>query len=279
MNSLVLNNVLSRRNPHERDNNIVFFEEDHKYEILSEPNIKYTSVTTNIHLHFSNFNADAIIDSMMKSKNWKKGHKYWNMTPLEIKLQWDTNKNTLANAGTELHFKIECFYNDLTFDINYQYTNKDLYENYCLNNNEEIHLSKPVEWQYFINFVKDNLELKPYRTEWIIFNEDIKIAGSIDMVYENSDGTLSIYDWKRSKNITSLNYFNKFSINEKICHLPDSNYWHYALQLNYYKNILENKYNKKIRDLFLVRLHPDAKNYELIKLPILTREINDLIMI
>lgn len=60
--------------------------------------------------------------------------------------------------------------------------------------------------------------------------------------------------------------------------MPDSNFWHYALQLNTYKAIIERKYEKKVTDLFLVRLHPDAeeKNYELIKLPDLTKEINDL---
>ena len=99
------------------------------------------------------------------------------------------------------------------------------------------------------------------------------------MVYENPDGTLSIYDWKRSKNITRINKFNKFACTPCICHLPDSNFWHYALQLNMYKYILEAKYDKIVKDLYLVRLHPDAeeKNYELIQLPILRVEIDDLL--
>jgi hypothetical protein len=98
------------------------------------------------------------------------------------------------------------------------------------------------------------------------------------MVYENPDGTLSIYDWKRSKEITRVNSFNKYAKTKLICHMPDSNFWHYALQLNTYKRILERKYNKIITDLYLVRLHPDAeeKNYELIKLPDLTKEIDEL---
>ena len=130
-----------------------------------------------------------------------------------------------------------------------------------------------------MNFIKDHPHLKPYRTEWVVFNEDIKISGSIDMVYENPDGTLSIYDWKRSKNITRINTYNKFALPPCICHLPDSNFWHYALQLNMYKYILETKYNKIIKELYLVRLHPEEeeKNYELVQLPILKTEINDLI--
>jgi len=273
--NLILNNVLSNVNTHARDKNIEFYEDGHKYFILTDTNNKYTSVTTWCHSHFPHFDADVIINSMMKGKGWKEGHKYWGLDSSQIKALWDSNKDLVADAGTNLHYEIECFHNNNT--LSNKYNNHQLYDKYMIDFNEE-HLLKPIEWQYFINFIKDNPTLIPYRTEWLIYHEDVKIAGSIDMVYENSDGTLSIYDWKRAKNITRINNFNKFAISKQICHLPDSNFWHYALQLNTYKLILEQKYEKKIRDLYLVRLHPNAeeKNYELIKLPDLSREINDL---
>jgi ATP-dependent exoDNAse (exonuclease V) beta subunit len=272
-----LHNVLSIRNSHPRDKNIQFFEEGHKYVILSEPDVKYTSVTTWNHSHFPKFEADSIIDNMMKSKGWKEGHKYWGLTPEQIKSQWNNNRDSVAGAGTDLHYEIECFNNDKRFK--FIYTNKELYEIYWCDN-ALAHESKAIEWRYFINFVRDNPDLKPYRTEWTVYHDDVKISGSIDMIYENPDGTLSIYDWKRAKLITRINNFNKFAISPEICHLPDSNFWHYALQLNTYKAIIEQKYGKVVKDLFLVRLHPDAeeKNYELIKLPDLSREIKDLFM-
>jgi ATP-dependent exoDNAse (exonuclease V) beta subunit len=272
-----LQNVLSVRNLHNRDSNICFFEEGHKYAILDEPGVKYTSVTTWNHTLFEQFDADSVINNMMKGKSWKEGHKYWGLTKEQIKTQWNSNRDSVAGAGTDLHFEIECFNNDTK--LSFPYTNKELYETYMLDNREK-HSFKSLEWQYFINFVKDHPNLKPYRTEWLVYNEDVKISGSIDMVYENPDGTLSIYDWKRSKNITRINNFNKFALPPQICHIPDSNFWHYALQLNTYKTILEEKYNKKIKDLFLVRLHPEAqeKNYELISLPDLSVEIKDLFL-
>jgi ATP-dependent exoDNAse (exonuclease V) beta subunit len=160
------------------------------------------------------------------------------------------------------------------FKGNKGYNHSDLHEAYL----KDPKAKEVVEWDYFINFVKDYPELKPYRTEWTIYDEDLKISGSIDMIYENPDGTLSIYDWKRSKEITRVNNFNKFAINKLICHMPDANFWHYALQLNTYKRIIERKYGKIVTDLYLVRLHPDAeeKNYELIKLPDLSKEIDEL---
>ena len=273
-----LHSVLATRNCHERDQYIQFFEEDHKYVITNDPNNKYTSVTTWNHSHFPIFNANLIIKNMMRGKNWKEGHKYWGLTAEEIKQQWSSNSSAVSGAGTDLHFEIECFMNnpDLEFGLkgNKGYKHADLHEAY-LQNPKAIEV---IEWDYFINFVKDHPELKPYRTEWTIYDEDLKISGSIDMIYENPDGTLSIYDWKRSKDITRVNNFNKFAINKLICHMPDANFWHYALQLNTYKRLIERKYGKTVTDLYLVRLHPDAeeKNYELIKLPDLSKEIDEL---
>lgn len=274
--SLLLNNtlqtVLSSKYEHERDKHIKYFDEDHRYVIDLKPDVAYTSVTTWVHTHFEPFDADEIIKKMMSGKKWKKGYKYWGMTPSQIKELWVLN----ASLGTQLHYEIECFNNNRFID-GCEYTNKELYENYMSINGELLE-NTSIEWQYFINFIKEYPHLKPYRTEWTIFNEDIQIAGSIDMVYENPDGSVSIYDWKRSTFITRINTFNKFSITPHICHLPDSNFWHYALQLNIYKYILETKYNKIVNGLYLVRLHPECdNNFELIELPVLTIEINDLI--
>jgi hypothetical protein len=273
-----LHPTLAIRNCHERDQFIQFFEEDHKYVITNDPNNKYTSVTTWNHSHFPVFNANLIIKNMMRGKNWKEGHKYWGLTAEEIKQQWSNNSSAVSGAGTDLHFEIECFMNNPDLETglkgNKGYKHAELHEAYLQNPRAD----EVVEWDYFINFVKDHPDLKPYRTEWTIYDEDLKISGSIDMIYENSDGTLSIYDWKRSKDITRVNNFNKFAINKLICHMPDANFWHYALQLNTYKRLIERKYGKIVTDLYLVRLHPDAeeKNYELIKLPDLSKEIDEL---
>lgn len=267
----ILNNVLAQRNEHKRDSNIQFAEEGHKYTILCDPNSKYKSVTTWNHTHFPKFDADDIISKMMKGKGWKEGHKYWGMTAEQIKKQWSNKGTEAAVFGTDMHYEIECFMNSV--DVEYPYSHADLYAV-----SQNVGGNDSLEWAYFIDFVKNTPHLKPYRTEWTIYNEDLKLAGSIDMVYENPDGTLAIYDWKRSKDINRVNSYNRFASTYSISHIPDSNFWHYALQLNTYKAILETKYDKKVTDLYLVRLHPDAveKSYELIKVPILERELTVL---
>lgn len=266
-------NILKKINNHPRDENIQFQEEGHKYTILLDPTSTYTSVTTFIHSHFLPFDTDKIINKMMSGKSWKEGHKYWNRTKEEIKLQWSTNATNVSQLGTSLHYNIECFMNNDKLSHNYRHV--ELLNNYYENHAETI---PTKEWNYFIQFITDFPHLKPFRTEWTIYHEDLKLAGSIDMVYENDDNTLSIYDWKRVKNITPVNSFDQYAITESICHVPDSNFWHYALQLNIYKAILEEKYSKKVTELYLVRLHPDTEEntYEIIHIPFLTIEVNDL---
>ncbi len=270
---LSLKHVLSKNNTHERDQNLQFFEEDHKYVILTDSESKYTSVTTWNHSHFAKFDADKIIKNMMGGKNWKEGHKYWGLNAEQINALWAHNANSASGAGTNMHYEIECFMNNDSLPAGYSH--KELYDAYI---KEASDVETSVEWKYFIQFVKDFPNLKPYRTEWTVYNEDIKLAGSIDMVYENPDGTLSIYDWKRVKEISRINTWNKFAITRSICQMPDSNFWHYSLQLNTYKAILEAKYDKKVTDLYLVRLHPDAEEdtYELIKVPDLSADIQTL---
>lgn len=275
---MILNTHLSIVNPHERDSLIKFYTYGHRYEILSDMKSRYTSVTTWIHTHFPKFNADEIIQKMFNSKNWNSEHKYWGMTADEIKESWKNSGQSSCLLGTHLHEKIELFMNNS--NCRPSYCLSDLVE-LAKNDNlikDDLKLVPDPEWQYFLRFAQDNQHLKPYRTEWMIFDEELKIAGSIDMVFENEDGTLSIYDWKRCKEINRDNTWNKFATNEVISHIADTNYWHYSLQLNTYKAILERKYNKTVKELYLVKLHPDDPNnsYELIEVPILSEEINDL---
>jgi len=277
---------LSKINAHPRDQNIVFEEEGHKYTILCDPNSKYTSVTTWCHSHFPKFDADKVIFNMMRGKNWKEGHKYWGMTKEEIKSRWSNNGANVSQSGTDLHNRVECFMNnrfpddpELPFAILHREDPTEVLRHQeLLEQPIAVDDKSVVEWTYFLNFVREHPHMKPYRTEWTIYNEDIKLSGSIDIVYENEDGTLSIYDWKRCKQITKVNQFNKFAISPEICDMPDSNFWHYSLQLNTYKAILETKYNKKIRDMFLVQLHPESEegDYVLYQVPDLSEKIVEM---
>lgn len=243
---------LANLHPHCRDARISFDEGPHIYTIDGDS--EYTSVTKWNHSHFEEFDADSVIKKMMNSNKWSESA-YFGKTPDEIKETWDKTRDEAAAAGTKMHYDIECFYNQ------------------CPNQNDS------VEYSYFMRFTRAYPHLKPYRTEWMIWDKTVRLAGSVDMVFKTPDGGLEIYDWKRCKTITKTNNWNKFANTEVISHLPDTNYWHYCLQLNTYKAILERNYGVCISGMYLVCLHPNNFNnsYLRIKVADLQNEVSDLL--
>ncbi|CAE8584402.1 unnamed protein product [Polarella glacialis] len=60
-----------------------------------------------------------------------------------------------------------------------------------------------------------------YMTEWMIYGEDLNLAGSIDFVATRSDGALVLFDWKRTKELHTK-YSNRFqSMTGPLSHLAD----------------------------------------------------------
>lgn len=267
-------------NPHPRDALIEFDAGPHKYTCAGEAN--YTSVTTWNHSHFKKFDADAIITKMMANeRTWSKSP-YYGKTREEIKAGWDKNRDEAAELGTDMHYGIECYYRGETPLTPLVGVNDG-------GDKEGGGLGKNVGGggagsgsgmtlsPHFMSFLEHHPYLIPYRTEWMIFDEDVRLAGSIDMVYEgDGENEVMIYDWKRCKDIKKTNGFGEFALTDCISHLPDTNYWHYALQLNTYKAILESKYNKKVTRMCLVCLHPNLPSYQLFVVPDLSKEIADL---
>ena len=221
--------MLSTLHPHARDVNISFEDIGHVYTILGKKD--HTSVTTWIKQFFSKFNADLIIDRMMKSAKWPES-KYFGKTKEAIKEEWNQNGNSAAKLGTEMHKMFEDYYNGLPVN------------------------ESSLEYGYFQKFITDHQHMVPYRSEWTVYDEDLKISGSIDMTFLNEDGTLSIYDWKRCKSIEKTTAYRQFA-KYPIQHIPDTNFWHYTLQLNAYKMILERKYGFVVKDMFLICIHPE----------------------
>tara|TARA_A100001015_G_C15014920_1_gene725021 strand:- start:1793 stop:2527 length:735 start_codon:yes stop_codon:yes gene_type:complete len=243
--------MLAEINKHIRDKDITFRERAHIYNVKG--NTDYTSVTKKVHALFEPFNADKIIDGMMNSMNWESSP-YYGMTKEDIKTKWKKDGLEASKLGTAMHLMFENYYNGI-----------------------DTPSVSSVEATYFRNFVSEHQHLVPYRTEWKVFDEDKRLTGTIDMVFINEDGTLSIYDWKRCKSIDHLNTYNKFSRCEKIKDIPDTNYWHYSLQLNLYKYILENNYGFIVKDMYLVQIHPNQDNYKKYNVPILTEAIQNIL--
>ena len=111
-------------------------------------------------------------------------------------------------------------------------------------NDLEVENDSP-EFEQFLQFYEDHSDLEIYRTEWMIFSDLLKRSKEISMT-------------------SSGDKKGKFPFE----HLPDCNYYHYSLQLNLYRIILETFYGQKVKDMFLVVCHPDNKDNKYIKIPV-----------
>ena len=245
--------AFKNRNP--RDLCIEFDEPTHRYTINGVYK-NWISCTGFLHTFFPHFDPDATIKKMMNSPKWPTSP-YYGMTADAIKEKWSNSGKEASGAGTAMHLAIEMHHNGAEHLI-------------------EDSIKQTPEWKYFLNYWRDfGGELEPYRTEWEVFSEEHKLAGSIDMIYKKKDGTFAVYDWKRSKEIkTSNNFENGYA---PVDHLPNCNYWHYTLQLNVYKWFLETYYGLKITELCILIFHPDNKNYQRFRLNILEDEVVDML--
>lgn len=247
---------LGKLNPHIRDLAISFDEASHVYTVNGDST--FTSVTTFIHKFFPEFNAESVIEKMRNGRDWGPHNKYYGKTNKEITTEWSNSGKEASALGTSMHLNIENYYNSRPFDDKFIATD---------------------EYKLFQKYLQDYANYKAYRTEWQIYATKYKIAGSIDMVYHdpNNPGKFIIADWKRSKEIKFENPYEKGL--PPIQHVPHCNYWHYTLQLNLYRLILEKYYSLEISEMFLVILHPNNDTYVRIDISRISKELIEMLNI
>lgn len=253
---------LAYRHMHDRDKHITFiggalhkytiteWHPEEKHFIIQTPYDKhhprylqgFLSVTTFVHTLFPEFDAD---EAIRKARRGRNRHRYMGRTDEDIKAEWDLNRDTASSEGTAMHENIEFFYNNLP-----HHTDTKEFLMFKVYNDRIIERGK----------------LMPWRTEMMVYDEMMKLVGSIDMIYTFKDeqqrythnGKLRVVvaDWKRSKEIRRSNAFQKGST-PLTQNMDDCNYQHYRLQLSIYRLILERKYNISVVKTYLLILHPN----------------------
>ena len=240
-----------------RDAFITFDEKPHKYAIRGDQTgIK--SCTEFIHLFYKPFNSKEIAATCAEDQT---NPEYVGKTAIEILVIWKLGQD----LGSEMHYQIERNLNGLPYTLP-EFA-------YC------------AEIEMYINFSLDNGHLRIWRTEMRIYDEELRIAGSIDAIYEDLEhpGYFYIVDWKRANKIWFEGFCTCRSIDGKKKHglgrdlkpttctrfaphpvtsdLDDCNYIHYSMQLMLYRYILEKNYGMKFTGQSLVVLHPHQRNY------------------
>lgn len=226
-------------NRHPLDSQINFDEPTHTYTVNGRV---FKSVTTIVEECFEQFDAEY----------WsKKKAPSLGLTPQQVKRMWEKKGEEARNLGTQLHEKIERYY------LGQSNISDDTY-------------------RLFEKFTQ-LYHLSPYRTEWTIFDEDTQIAGTLDFLNFQNE-VFTIYDWKRSNKVVvcgkaeTYSKWGKKAFNP-ISHVPDTTYWHYALQVSIYRYILEKNYNIVVSKSNLAIFHPDYSQPYVLEVPYMRDEV------
>lgn len=185
--------------------------------------------------------------------------------------KWERTGRLASEVGTFVHAQTENYFRDGTFDT--------LCSLRFGNETEEISVVR--ERDHFLQFVKD-YDIHPYRQEWPVYDTELNIAGTIDMICQETDGTFTIYDWKRSSKVVNASgqpitegFGGKMSKNG--ISLPDTSFYHYCIQQNLYRYMLETHYGLRVRAMNLVVLCPDYPTYYVAQVPRMDEVVSQVI--
>ena len=245
---------------YEQDAHIDFEPEEHIY--IRDGRERLLPVSTLIAYFFEAF--DALTAAERSASR--------NQTSVEETLdKWDKIGKMASEVGTFVHAQTENYFQHGHFDTDYPFTF----------NGETEHISVAREKQQFMDFIRD-YHIEPYRQEWPVYDEELNIAGTIDLICKEADGTFTIYDWKRSGKVVNAQgqpiveaFGYKMSFNG--IRLPDTAFYHYCIQQNLYRYMLESHYGIKIKAMNLVVLCPEYPTYFVAEVPKMDEVIEQVV--
>lgn len=206
---------------------IKFYEKDHIY--VSDAGEKWTSVTTLLSKFEPEKDWDAIAAKYAKKNNLKKQ---------DVLDQWKYESDKSIFRGNKYHASRE---EELSACDTYN----------------DLPIIKPT----IVNGVKfsQNQRLTPgVYPELLVFLKSKKISGQADYVEVTADNIVNISDYKTNKELKLSGYVNWEGIEEKMLapvnHLPNCNFWKYALQINIYMYIILRN-NPKLKMGTMTLLH------------------------
>ena len=258
-----------------QNGNIAFEEEAHIYYDVTNPSLKFTSVTTMIHSFTQPFDeqfwsAYKALEKLLPKEDWaiekksllntKKFDKVlleihdidendFNREQQAILDAWDLEKRTSCERGTKIHAELENSFYKKPKDINLaKYEIGGKFE--CRKDYTDLDIENAVYPEYLISYVTSDGRMA--------------IAGQIDLLVKKGNKII-IADWKTNKKIETKSFFNqktKASVKMQypLNNLDDVNYWHYAMQLSTYAWMMQ-KLNSEYEIEDLVLVHFDHEGH------------------
>lgn len=275
--------ALANTNPHSRDDRIQFEEEGHTYYIDGKRVSR--SVSAVLDLYFARFDPHAVVEKYFARWKVDPASKYYQMIKdLElvdgmgeeeqkraIVRLWAARGEEASCAGTEMHAQIEHHLNGAVEDGS--------------GGGQSVEFDQYLQWRK--SFFPERQPM-PYRTEWSVYDEEAGLAGQIDSLWKGKDGAFFMVDWKRCSpagrrttdplqplgpHVPAFRWETGIGPCSRLPHTP---FFHYCIQQNLYKYILERHYGIKVERMFLAQFHPLLPSFHSVEVPDMqdvTREI------
>lgn len=227
-------------------NNIIFYDEPHKYFL---DNKELISVTTLIHTYQEEFNEDY----------WSnyKGEQF-NISQKEILRAWKFINDKGVIKGSAIHDYAQNLFENKKFEYPKDMILKEFGFDPVINeyNITKKHVDK------FYNDVHG--KLIPIRTEYVVYDKESMIGGMLDILFYNVKmKEFQIWDNKTNKDLT-LEMKSRHLLGDLFM-LEDCDLELYSLQVGLYKYIIENNLPIKLGKSYLAWFSHNNESYQIIE--------------
>ena len=239
---------------------IDFHEEEHFYTIND---YRFNcSVTQLIETYAQEFDSDGISQMVANKRG---------ISQKEVLDEWKKENEFSCIKGSCIHLKAQSLWMGTDYEINYNAID-DTIDKDRLKKEYDIMSKQATD---FYNDYKDMYDM--IQDEFIVWSKEFDIAGSIDgIMYNKNTQQCCILDFKSNKDLQFKSKYRK-KMKVPLHELDDVNGQHYYIQLSIYKYLIEKYTNIKVDELFIVYFNINADSYEIIEIPYLKKEVEEIL--
>ena len=239
---------------------IDFHEEEHFYT-LNDYRFGI-SATSLIETYAQEFDSDGISQMVANKRG---------ISQKEVLDEWKKENEFSCIKGSCIHLKAQSLWMGTNYEIDYNAID-DTIDKDRLKKEYDIMSKQATD---FYNDYKDMYDM--IQDEFIVWSKEFDIAGSIDgIMYNKNTQQCCILDFKSNKDLQFKSKYRK-KMKVPLHELDDVNGQHYYIQLSIYKYLIEKYTNIKVDELFIVYFNINADSYEIIEIPYLKKEVEEIL--
>ena len=239
---------------------IKFHEEEHFYTLND---YKFgISVTSLIETYSQEFDSDSVSQMVANKRG---------INQQEVLDEWKKENEFSCIKGSCIHLKAQSLWTNTNYEINYNKIDDSI-------DKDRLKKEYDIMSKQAINFYNDYKDMYDMiQDEFIVWSKEFDIAGSIDgLMYNKYTEKCCILDFKSNKDLQFESKYHK-KMKVPLYKLDDVNGQHYYIQLSIYKYLIEKYTNIKVDELFIVYFNVNADNYEIIPIPYMKKEVEEIL--